>query len=287
MSPILTVFPIFIVRKKSQDVRLLQNKKRVTLLYRVSKCPSFGHKPSGTCYNQGGLPLKADVQSKAPQSQSGFIKSQERKTVHSFLLVPILKSYYKCWKNSVSHAVYYLHPQSHMKLRLEKQGGLIWSLDIAMPSKKVVGSVLSQPLYQISRKVRKITTLFYVGSLVRLCFRPTSLMCTSQQRGKGTLLQETGGQPPPSEIPAGVTVSLADTVQKGELIPLLPAKAAAIGGGQTSPFPADEEGDTSAVDFFRSPTLSYKRTKHLALLPPWTGHRSLSLSERCLAGRLF
>lgn len=55
--------------------------KFAVLLYRVSECPSFEHNPACTCYKQAGLPLKADLQSKAPQSQSWFIRPQEYKTV--------------------------------------------------------------------------------------------------------------------------------------------------------------------------------------------------------------
>lgn len=42
-----------------------------------------------------------------------------------------------------------------------------------------------------------------------------------------------------SEIPTGVTINPSDMVQVEELIPLLPARAVAIWGGQTLHFPAN------------------------------------------------
>lgn len=186
--------------------------------------------------------------------------------------------------------MYYLHPQSHKKLRLEKQGRLICSLDITMPSKKCWIQYCPSPLIKSAERWEKLVRYF----MWALCSGSASVpqaWCAQASREvrEPCCRRLKNSHQPLSEIPAGATVNLSDTVQIGELIPLLLAKAVAMWGGQRLPFPADEEGDASSVDFFRSAILSYKHTKHLALLPPvnWTSLSSLLCLNMCLAGRLL
>lgn len=133
--------------------------------------------------------------------------------------------------------MYYLHPQSHKKLRLEKQGRLICSLDITMPSKKCWIQYCPSPLIKSAERWEKLVRYF----MWALCSGSASVpqaWCAQASREvrEPCCRRLKDSHQPLSEIPAGATVNLSDTVQIGELIPLLLAKAVAMWGGQRLPF---------------------------------------------------